>query len=41
MKKDVLVTVIGSSDLDPDEPLEVVTPGEYREQDGAKYFIYE
>lgn len=41
MKKDVLVTVIGSSDLDPDEPLEVVTPGEYREQDGVKCFIYE
>mgnify|MGYP002516869935 CR=1 FL=1 len=41
MKKDVLVTVIGSSDLDPDEALEVVTPGRFYEKDGKKYIIYE
>lgn len=41
MKKDVLVTVIGSSDADSDELCEVVTPGRFYEKNGKQYIIYE
>lgn len=41
MKKDVLVTVVGSSDDDSDGLLEVVTPGRFFEKNGKQYIIYE
>lgn len=41
MKKDVLITVVGSSDADEGELCEVVTPGRFYEKDGKKYITYE